>query len=528
MPSFVPRDRNAARTLSAGAHGPGRTGAGRAVRGRQLCQLLADLHGRLFRHRRHRPPEDLLAHACPIWRGRNSTGPPARTTRPSRRATARCSRLRIDRRSTSGPGRTRCSSASVRGFLREGDTITVRFGDRARARPAFGCRPIARRVSSSRFLWTPSRPMISPNCRFAELRAGCRARRPLEGDLADAGGRRASLSASRSWPRIAGATRRSRPTRHCSLSTPRGARSPGCRRRRDAARRRPLVLEISRSRQPGDLSICSCAMRRAAWSRGNPLRVVAAAPLRQYWGDLHGQSEETIGTNSARELFRATPGTAPSSTSSAIKATIFRSRRVLGRAERPDARRSTSPAASSPSPATSGRATPACGGDRNVFFMREGQPIHRSSHALVDDAASSDAIATRAGELFAALEDEDAVVIAHVGGRYADIGVAHDGAAGARGGGAFDLGHVRVAAARRVRAWATASASSATATTTRGGPARRDPGASHLRRDRRAHLLSDAGADARGGVRGAAPPPSLWHDRHASFPRWSRPFRGTA
>ena len=34
----------------------------------------------------------------------------------------------------------------------------------------------------------------------------------------------------------------------------------------------------------------------------NPLRIVANATLLPYWADLHGQSEETIGTNSAREL----------------------------------------------------------------------------------------------------------------------------------------------------------------------------------------------------------------------------------
>jgi hypothetical protein len=34
----------------------------------------------------------------------------------------------------------------------------------------------------------------------------------------------------------------------------------------------------------------------------NPLRIAGDAPLLHYWADLHGQSEETIGTNSAREL----------------------------------------------------------------------------------------------------------------------------------------------------------------------------------------------------------------------------------
>ena len=66
------------------------------------------------------------------------------------------------------------------------------------------------------------------------------------------------------------------------------------------------------------------------------------------------------------------------------------------------------------------------GGDRNIFYRHEGRPIRRSSHILVEGQTSTDAIYT-ADELFRALEGEDAVVIAHVGGRYADIKYAHDG-----------------------------------------------------------------------------------------------------
>ena len=67
------------------------------------------------------------------------------------------------------------------------------------------------------------------------------------------------------------------------------------------------------------------------------------------------------------------------------------------------------------------------GGDRNVFFREEGRPIRRSSHALLPDRSDLDTDASTARALFEALEDEDAVVYAHVGGRYADIGFAHDG-----------------------------------------------------------------------------------------------------
>jgi len=66
------------------------------------------------------------------------------------------------------------------------------------------------------------------------------------------------------------------------------------------------------------------------------------------------------------------------------------------------------------------------GGDRNIFYRREGRPIRRSSHILVEGQTSTDAIYT-ADALFRALEGEDAIVIAHVGGRYADLKYSHDG-----------------------------------------------------------------------------------------------------
>jgi hypothetical protein len=66
------------------------------------------------------------------------------------------------------------------------------------------------------------------------------------------------------------------------------------------------------------------------------------------------------------------------------------------------------------------------GGDRNVLFMKEGRQIHRSSHALVDDQADLATDANSAEQLFDALKDEDCVVFAHIGGRYADIKMAHD------------------------------------------------------------------------------------------------------
>ena len=43
------------------------------------------------------------------------------------------------------------------------------------------------------------------------------------------------------------------------------------------------------------------------------------------------------------------------------------------------------------------------GGDRNIFYRREGRPIRRSSHILVEGQTSTDAIYT-ADKLFDALQ----------------------------------------------------------------------------------------------------------------------------
>src|SRR4029078_2856335 len=69
------------------------------------------------------------------------------------------------------------------------------------------------------------------------------------------------------------------------------------------------------------------------------------------------------------------------------------------------------------------------GGDRNIFYRHEGRPIRPSSHILVQGGTFTEALYT-ADALFRALEGEDAVVIAHVGGRYADVKYAHDGRRG--------------------------------------------------------------------------------------------------
>ena len=156
----------------------------------------------------------------------------------------------------------------------------------------------------------------------------------------------------------------------------------------------------------------------------NPLLVRADGPC-SYWGDLHGQSGETVGVNSARTYFTFARDLAFLDVMShqgndfQIKDAFWQELNRLTAEFQDDGR-----FVAIPGYEWSGNT--AVGGDRNVFFREEGRPIRRSSRALLADRADLGRDCPTARDLFAALVAEDAVVYAHVGGRYADIAYAHD------------------------------------------------------------------------------------------------------
>ena len=177
--------------------------------------------------------------------------------------------------------------------------------------------------------------------------------------------------------------------------------------------------------EPGDVLVEVLDGAGRVLCASNPLRIAAAAPLLPYWGDLHGQSEETIGTNSARELIEFARDRAfldamcHQGNDFQITTPFWNELNQLTREFNQDDRFIIYPGYE-----WSGNT--GLGGDRNVLFMQEGRQIHRSSHALVDDLSDVGSDANSAEDLFRALEGEDCVVFAHIGGRYADIKMAHD------------------------------------------------------------------------------------------------------
>jgi hypothetical protein len=186
----------------------------------------------------------------------------------------------------------------------------------------------------------------------------------------------------------------------------------------------PLVIENLVAASAGDLNLTITANGQIL-AEANPLRVVTAAPMRRYWADLHGQSGETIGMGTAEEYFRYARDKAfidmvgHQGNDFQITDGFWKKLNEL-------TAEFDQPGKFVCLPGYEWSGNTGMGGDRNVLFRHEGRPIRRSSHILVEGQTSTDAIYT-ADKLFETLSSEECRVIAHVGGRYADIKYAHDG-----------------------------------------------------------------------------------------------------
>ena len=312
----------------------------------------------------------------------------------------------------------------VRGFLREGDRIVVRFGDRRQGSPGmrvqtfcektFEFRVLVDAIATYNYVELPRQPEISivagPPVQYKAILPTLRhCIQPF----------RLCLKGEDRWGNPSDLCERTF-SLHANLAVDALPDSVTFTRGEFAC-----IVEGLSVAESGDLQIelRDEDGRRVAVS--NPCRLVQSSALLPYWGDLHGQSEETIGTNSAREFYEFARDRAfldvcvHQGNDFQITTEFWNHLNELSAEFTEDDRFIVFPG-------WEWSGNTGLGGDRNVLHMLEGRPIHRSSHALVDDLSDIDSDATSANDLFEALRDEDCTVFAHIGGRYADIKIAHD------------------------------------------------------------------------------------------------------
>ena len=312
----------------------------------------------------------------------------------------------------------------VRGFLREGDRIIVRFGDRRLgspgmrvqtfSEPTFEFRVLVDAWATYNYVELAQQPCISvvagPPVLYKLVLPTLRRRgQPFK----------LGFKGEDKW---------GNPSHQVDLTIHlvTGAKIEGLPERLTIKRGEyAKVIDGLRIHAAGDVSVRALDDSGNLLCTSNPLRIAEEAPLLPFWADLHGQSEETIGTNSARELIEFARDRAFLDAMShqgndfQITTPFWLELNRLSREFNADGKFIMFPGYE-----WSGNT--GLGGDRNVLFMHEGRQIHRSHHALVDDLSDVATDANSAEDLFKELEHEDCVVFAHIGGRYADIKMAHD------------------------------------------------------------------------------------------------------
>ena len=312
----------------------------------------------------------------------------------------------------------------VRGFLRESDQIIIRFGDRRQGSPGirlqtfcedtFEFRVLVDAIATYNYVELPQQPVIKiipgPVNRYkAIMPTAVVADEPF----------RVRIKGEDGW---GNPTDQHDGLLHLSSSFP-------LENLPQSIQLKPGVFDFTIdgvvATQRGDLVIEIEDKDIQLSAKSNPLRVSESLALRPFWGDLHGQSEETIGTNSARDFYAFARDKAfldvcvHQGNDFQITNAFWQWLNALSAEFNVDGEFVVFPG-------WEWSGNTGLGGDRNVLMMKEGRQIHRSSHALVDDLSDIDTDANSAEDLFAMLKDEDCVVFAHIGGRYADIKVAHD------------------------------------------------------------------------------------------------------
>jgi hypothetical protein len=174
-------------------------------------------------------------------------------------------------------------------------------------------------------------------------------------------------------------------------------------------------------RQEGILRITlSDAETGAVLAESNPLCIAGQVSCGRYWGDLHGQSEETIGTNTVEDYFRFARDRAFLDVS-CHQGNDFQIDEALWQRIQEATRAFHRDGSFVVFPGYEWSGNTGMGGDHNVIYRREGEPIIHSSHALITHEAGSTPAAYTSKELFRALSGRECFLYAHVGGRYANI-----------------------------------------------------------------------------------------------------------
>lgn len=316
----------------------------------------------------------------------------------------------------------------VKGYLTEGDTITIRFGVTDHGGPGmrlqtfcedtFEFRVLADPIATFNFQPLPEQPMIAivpgrPERYVAVLPTRRRTNQPFA-------------------LKMKGEDRWGNPSDQCNITLRIEADGP-------AVTGLPTTVTFvpgKRALELPDLTVATAGRVTIGLRDDTGTLVAEANPLMiedtdliHFWADLHGQSEETIGTGAAAQYFAFARDLAFVD-ACAHQGNDFQITDDFWAELNRLTAQYDDPGTFVALPGYEWSGNTSLGGDRNIFFPSDDRIIRRSSHALIEggDVAGTDALTCKSlFEDLARAEEWDVVMYAHCGGRYADIEVAHDG-----------------------------------------------------------------------------------------------------
>ncbi|MCZ6635357.1 MAG: DUF3604 domain-containing protein [bacterium] len=161
-------------------------------------------------------------------------------------------------------------------------------------------------------------------------------------------------------------------------------------------------------------------------AESNPIRCASWGELRPFWGDWHGQSEETVGTNPVSSYFRFAREKALVDFAG-HQGNDFQITKAVWDEIKYQANTQNDPGRFVAFVGYEWSGNTPVGGDHNVYYPGNDGPLHRSSHVLIEDKSDLDTDCQHVTDLYEALKGQDVMLVPHVGGRYANL-TWHDGA----------------------------------------------------------------------------------------------------
>jgi hypothetical protein len=152
----------------------------------------------------------------------------------------------------------------------------------------------------------------------------------------------------------------------------------------------------------------------------NPTRCTTDAVAPYFWADLHGQSNETVGTNTIDDYYSFAKNYGHLDIT-CHQGNDFQISNDLWNTINQTSKKYNEEGSFIAFPGYEWSGNTSVGGDHNVIYKCEGLPIYRSSHALVSDMHDVDSDASTVVDLFNKLDHANTFLISHVGGRYADL-----------------------------------------------------------------------------------------------------------